>query len=225
MAVPEMTSRGVDTLIAKLRDDGVAAGRAEADRLIAEAQDMAAKIIRTAQAESEKYLTDARNASDRYRSAGEEALSIAMRDAVLTMKAGLMTQFESDVKRMVSKSLADPEMIKQMILELVGTLRDATGAGGDTEIILPAAIISAEAIADNPEEIKSGKLTKFVLGLTQEMLEEGVTLHASDDFQAGIRARIADKEVELDLSDEAITSLLMQHLQPRFRAVMEGVIK
>ncbi|MEM8855884.1 MAG: hypothetical protein AAGD34_19435 [Pseudomonadota bacterium] len=61
-------------------------------------------------------------------------------------------------------------------------------------------------------------------GLTQEMLADGVTLHAADDLQGGIRARRADGIIELDLSDEAIASLIMQHLQPRFRAVMEGVI-
>lgn len=225
MAAPEMTSRGVDTLVAKLRDNGVAAGKEESDRLIADAKKKAAKIVASAETDAEKHLADARKAADRYRSAGEEALSTAMRDAVLTMKSGLMSQFEADVKRMVSTSAADPELIKQMIVELAGRVRKATGSGKNTEIILPSEILSSDSIADNPEDIKSGKLTKFVLGLSQDMLEKGVTLHASDDFQTGIRARVTGKDVEIDLSDEAITSLLMQHLQPRFRAVMEGVIR
>ena len=52
-----------------------------------------------------------------------------------------------------------------------------------------------------------------------------MTLYAADDFQGGIRARVRGRDVELDLSDEAIAALIMQHLQPRFRATMEGVIK
>lgn len=224
MAAPEKTSKGVDTLIAKLRDDGVAAGKAEAERLKTEAQSEAAKIVSKAKVEAAQHLAQARKDADNYRRAGEEALNTAMRDAVLTMKSGLMAQFHSDVKRMVSQSMADPEMLKKMVLEIVGRASEATGGAPD-EVVLPAAIVGSEAIRDNPEDIQSGQLTQFVLGLNQQMLKEGVTLHVADELQAGIRARVTDKDIELDLSDEAIASLLMQHLQPRFRAVMEGVIK
>lgn len=224
MTVPETTSKGVDALIAKLRDDGVAAGQAEAQQLRDEARTEADRIVAQAKADADGYLLQARKEADNYRRAGEEALNTAMRDAVLAMKSGLMAQFHADVKRMVSTATADPDMLKQMILELVGRAREASGKG-ETEVILPAEIVGPSAIKDNPEDIQSGALTQFVLGLTQKMLEEGVTLHASDSLQAGIHARVSGKDIELDLSDEAIASLLMQHLQPRFRAVMEGVIK
>ncbi|MEM8855999.1 MAG: hypothetical protein AAGD34_20025, partial [Pseudomonadota bacterium] len=111
MAHDDATSKGVDTLIARLREDGVAAGRAEAEALKADARTEAAKIIAKAKVEADTHLSDARKAADAYRSAGEEALQIAMRDAVLTMKAGLMAQFEADVKRMVSSALADPQIL------------------------------------------------------------------------------------------------------------------
>ena len=224
MAASQTTSKGVDALIAKLRDDGVAAGKAEADRIRAEAQSEAAEIVAKARAEAEQHLAQARKDADNYRRAGEEALNTAMRDAVLTMKSGLMAKFQADVKRMVSKATAEPEMLRQMVLELVGRAGEYT-VQGSTDVILPTEIVGPEAIKDNPEDIQSGQLTQFVLGLTQNMLEDGVTLHASDDFQAGIRARVTDKDIELDLSDDAIASVLMQHLQPRFRAVMEGVIR
>ena len=225
MASPETTSKGVDALIARLRKNGVAAGQEEAGRLRADAQAEADQILTKAKAEAEKLKANAKKSADRYRKAGEEALNTAMRDAILSMKAGLMAQFEADVKRMVATETTDPGMVRKMVLELVGRTRDATGAGADAEVILPAEIVGADAIAENPEDIQSGKLTKFVVGLTQEMLKDGVTLHAAEDLQGGIRARISGNEVEIDLSDEAIAALLMQHLQPRFRAVMEGVIK
>lgn len=219
------TSQGVDNLITRLREDGVAAGRAEAERIKAEAEKEAAALVAAAKADAHKYLADARKSADRYRAAGEEALNTAMRDAVLTMKSGLISQFQADVKRMVSKTTTDPDMLRQMVLELVGRARDASDAGKDTDVILPAEVIRPEAIVENPELIQSGQITDFVLGLTEAMLEKGVTLYAADDFQGGIRARVRGRDVELDLSDEAIAALIMQHLQPRFRATMEGVIK
>lgn len=33
------------------------------------------------------------------------------------------------------------------------------------------------------------------------------------------------QEVEVDLTDQAIAKLLLRHLQPRFRALLEGVIR
>jgi V/A-type H+-transporting ATPase subunit E len=225
MNAPEQNARGVDALIAQLRSDGIAAGTQEAERIVAEAKAEAAKVVAAAKTNADKALNDARLASERYERAGKEALNTAMRDAVLTMKSTLMARFESDVQRMVAKTMADPKMLKQMVLELVGRAREDIGANEGAEVILPAQVVGPDAIRENADDIKSGKLTKFVLGLSQKMLEEGVTLHASDDLQGGIKAKRGKDGILLDMSDGAIASLLMQHLQPRFRAVLEGVVR
>ncbi len=225
MNTPDQNARGVDALISQLRSDGIDAGTREAERIVAEAKAEAANLLKAAKADADKALSKAQTASERYETAGKEALNSAMRDAVLTLKSTLMAQFESDVQRMVSEILADPEMLKQMVLELVGRARKDTGTGDGADVILPAQVVGPDAIRENADDIQSGKLTKFVLGLSQKMLEDGVTLHASDDLQGGIKAKLAKDDILLDLSDEAIASLLMQHLQPRFRAVLEGVIR
>jgi len=36
---------------------------------------------------------------------------------------------------------------------------------------------------------------------------------------------MVDKDISLDLTDEAIAALLLEHLQPRFRAILEGIVK
>ncbi len=225
MAMEQETARGVDALIARLREDGVAAGTAEAERLVAGAQAEAARILTEAEVSAEKTRVDAKRVADRYMRAGEEALNTAMRDAVLTMKSTLMTQFEQDVQRMVSAEMSDPEMLRQMVLELVGRAGRAASVGNGASVILPSEVVGPDAITANADDIQSGALTKYVLGLAQEQLREGVTLFAASDLHAGIRAQAGEDGVALDLSDQAIAALLMQHLQPRFRAVLEGVIK
>ncbi|MEM9552438.1 MAG: hypothetical protein AAGA05_14760, partial [Pseudomonadota bacterium] len=163
--------------------------------------------------------------ADRYTKAGEEALATAMRDAVLTMKSTLMAQFERDVQRMVSTVLADDQMLRQMVIELVGQVREETGIGDGAQVILPANVVGPDAIRANADDIQSGALTRFALGISQKMLRDGVTLFAASDLHGGIRAQAGEDGIRLDLSDTAIADLLMQHLQPRFRAVLEGVIK
>ncbi|WP_170785694.1 hypothetical protein [Ruegeria lacuscaerulensis] len=225
MAQDGMISHGVDALIDKLRSDGVAAGQADADKLRSEAKAEAAKILADAKREADEYQKKARTESDNYRAAGEEALNTAMRDAVLTMKAGLTDRFREDVERLVTKEMADPEMLKQMILEVVGRAAEGAKLGGKVQVILPAKVATQEDIKQNADDIQSGKLTKYVLGLTADMLREQVELHAADSTQDGIRVRAEDQGVVLDLTDKAVASLLMEHLQPRFRAVLEGVIR
>jgi V/A-type H+-transporting ATPase subunit E len=36
---------------------------------------------------------------------------------------------------------------------------------------------------------------------------------------------VKDKELEIDLTPEALAELLLEHLQPRFRALMQGIIQ
>lgn len=220
-----MISHGVDALIDKLRKDGVAAGKADAQKLRDDASAEAARILSDAKREADAYLAKARKDADNYRSAGEEALNTAMRDAVLTMKAGLTDRFRADVERLVTKEMADPEVLKQMILQVVGRTAQEAALTGPADVILPARAATQEDIKQNADDIQSGKLTRYVLGLTAEMLREDVELHASDDASAGIRVRAEDQGVVLDLTDKSVAALLMEHLQPRFRAVLDGVIR
>jgi len=220
-------SSGVDELIAKLRDEGVSAGRAEADSIVGDARAQAKKILDNANADARDRIEVARKESDAYRAAGEAALKTAMRDTVLDMKMALMERFSSDLKRLVSHQMQDPEVLKQMILEVAGRAR----AGGEVsdadelEIILPEEAVGLEELRVNPEELRKGRLTKFVLGLTGEMLREGVAFSGSQDIAAGIQIQLKDKDITLDLTEKAVAALLLQHLQPRFRAILEGIVK
>ncbi|MBT3143658.1 hypothetical protein DS909_23125 [Phaeobacter gallaeciensis] len=220
-----MISQGVDALIDKLRNDGVAAGQADADRMRAEAKAEAAQIVEDAKREADALAKTARFEAETYRAAGEQALDTAMRDAVLTMKAGLTEQFAQDVQRLVSKEMTNPDLLKQMILEIVGATAAQSNLSGKTGVILPAKVATPDDIRQDADALQSGALTKYVLGLTAEMLRHDVTLHATDDIDHGIRVRAEDQGVVLDLTDRAVASLLMEHLQPRFRAVLEGVIR
>ncbi len=222
-----MPSHGIDALIAKLRDEGVTAGRDEAAKILAEAKAKAKQIVNKANEEASAYIEGSRKEAQAFQAAGEAAIKTAMRDAILDMKSGLMQRFTSDVKRLVSQRLQDEEFLKQMILEIAGRARariEAVGAD-ELEVILPEKVVGLEELRDKPEELQKGKLTHFALGLSGETLREGVTFSASDEVASGVQIRMVKDDITLELSDEAIAALLLQHLQPRFRAVLEGIVK
>jgi V/A-type H+-transporting ATPase subunit E len=57
------------------------------------------------------------------------------------------------------------------------------------------------------------------------MLREGVSFSRAEDASEGIRLALLDRGVSIDLTDKAVADMLLVHLQPRFRALLEGVVK
>lgn len=227
-ALPDQAmSSGVDALISRLREEGVAMGRAEAAQVLAEAKAEAKRLLAEARADAQAQLETARREAQAYRNAGEEALKTAMRDTVLDMKAVLMKRFSADVQRLVTRQLEAPEVLERMILEVAGRVREEITAQEEApiEILLPESIVGLEELRSDPQELDKGKLTQFVLSRTLEMLREGVTFGSSDDPAPGITVRMKDQDIMLDLTDQAVAALILQHLQPRFRAVLEGIVK
>ena len=155
------------------------------------------------------------------------AIQMAMRDTILDMKSHLMQQFSSDVKRLVSRNLQDEALLRQMILEVAGRARESVDASRSSQldIVLPGEVVGLNELRNNPDELRRGKLTHFVLGLSDDILRKGVSFSASDEHESGIRIHMVDKDISLDLTDEAIAALLLEHLQPRFRAILEGIVK
>lgn len=109
------------------------------------------------------------------------------------------------------------------ILEVAG--RAAPPADHTARILLPKDVVGMEQLRRNPEEVKEGTLSHFVVTVTKEVLREGIEIGARDDEAAGIRIHLEDDDLEIDLTDRAVADLLLRHLVPRFRAMMEGIIQ
>ena len=82
-----------------------------------------------------------------------------------------------------------------------------------------------EELSRDPQELEKGVLTHFIRLTVKGMVREGISFGVAKDGQSGLRIRLVDKEVVLDLSDRAVADAILEHLQPRFRALLEGVVK
>lgn len=222
----QTTASGLDALVARLRDEGVSAGRAEAERLVADAQARAHRILEKAEAESKTMVAAAQRESEALRRAGEQALRVAARDAVLDLKDQLERRFAADVGKSVSNALRDEELLKRMILEAVGRARTegAVDRASQVEVTLPREAVGLDDLRRKPEELREGTLAHFVAASAGAMLREGVTFLGAEDDAGGIRLKLTDRAVSLDLSDQAVAQAILMHLQPRFRALLEGVV-
>lgn len=222
-----LASSGVEALIERLREEGVASGRAAAQEIEAEARRHAAQIVQEAKEHAAQLVAGARRESHALQQGGEEALRIAMRDTVLHLKGQLMEQFSAEVRRLIAVAMDQEEFLKQLILEVAGRAREQAGvdAGQPVRVLLPRALVGLEELRRNPLELSEGSLSHFVLSVAGNVLAEGVSFGVAEDDARGICLRLEDKNVEIELTDEAVSALLLQHLQPRFRAILEGTVK
>jgi V/A-type H+-transporting ATPase subunit E len=221
------TAAGVDNLIARLREEGVAKGRNEAARIEQEAQQAAARLRQEAENQAERVLAEARREAAALKTAGEDALRLAMRDTVLQLKSVLTREVNEKVKRLITTELKREEFLQQLILEVARRAREETGIqpGDAMEVVLPQDLVDIEELRRNPLELREGSLSHFVLAVASEVLGEGVHFAVAEDDASGIRIRLKDKHVEIDLTDEKVAELILAHLQPRFRAILEGTVK
>jgi V/A-type H+-transporting ATPase subunit E len=215
-------SSGVESLISRLRDEGITQGRSEAEALVTAAQQQAADLIANAQQEAEALLAKATEEAGKLKAAGEDAIRLAMRDTILGLEGDLLKGFTDRLHRLVQGALADPSFLQRLILEVAG--RVAPTGEQRAELLLPAELVSLEDLQSKPEEASPGTLMHFVLSLGSDMLREGMQFGVSEDGEAGIRVRLVDEDVQIDLVESAISQLLLRHMLPRFRALLRGAV-
>ncbi|GAB4534824.1 MAG: hypothetical protein Tsb0019_36410 [Roseibium sp.] len=217
---------GVQALIERLKAEGVAKGRSEGEDILAKATAKAADIVAEAQQKAAALLNEARAEAAREKAATEDGLKVAARDLVLSLRNELGDRIQQEAGRLVGTALADEAFLKELILAMAANARDNASVSDSEpmEIVLPEKVVTFEELKQSPEAVEPGTLTHFVIALAGQVLREGVSFSSAPGFD-GIKVKLTDRNVSIDLTEEAIAALLKRHLQPRLRAVMEGVLR
>lgn len=211
------TSSGVQQLITRIRDKGVRAGQEEADALVANARRDAARIVKQAEAEVAALRENATKQIEADRTAALEALKLAARDTGLELQAAVVRQFEQKVNRLVSDFTLDGEFLEALVLVLAGHSVDEYIGDKDIKLLVNNLAFGA---GDDPE--LKDRARRTALTIAGDMLREGVELVPAGDVQGGVRVQVVEDNLEIDLTSEAVSRLLLRNLLPRFRALLSG---
>jgi len=223
----QIASSGVEALLERLKNEGVVAGQEQAENLVTNAQKRAEWIIETAELEAQELLDQAKKQAEDIRISGQDALKLAARDAFLRLRDNLLGSFSDEVMRVVGKQMSDKAFTEQLILALAGTVREKSALDLSKEIVinLPEDVIGVEELRQNPEELKQGSLSHYTAAIAANLLRDGVNFQVTDDIDAGLSIRLVDDAMVIDFTDETVSTLLLEHLQPRFRALLQGIVK
>lgn len=215
------SAAGVQDLIDRLKSDGVSRGKAEAETLIADARKQSMTIVDNAKTEAEQILAKARQEAHQIEQNGRQALGLASRDATLKLKESFQHEFQQRFGKLVSQTMSDPEFLRRLILEVAQ--RSVPNQGNEPmHVLLPPSQADQASLSGTMYDAPQGSLAHFVLGLTGDMLRDGVTFGVAETGTNGVRVRLAEKDVEIDLTDQTVTALLMRFLAPRFRAIIDS---
>lgn len=217
---------GVQALIDRLKTEGVAAGQSEAEAILESARRKASQLVADAEAEAKAIVSKAHTEAQKERAATQDSLKIAARDLVLDLRNDLGTRIQQEAGRLIAETLADEAFLQKLIIAMAGKAKEAAAitASDKMEIVLPDKIVTFEELKQSPEAVEPGTLTHFVIALAGEVLRKGITFSSGSGFD-GIKIKLTDRDVSIDLTEEAIAGLLTKHLQPRLRAIMEGVLR
>lgn len=214
----EQAEHGVQALIDRIREQAVEAGRREADALREQAQTEAAALVEAAKREREAMLSEARKHIEIEQQAGRAAVQMAARDVMLALEASVVSRFEAHVARLVSDTLQDPALMRQLVLVLAGRVANELLVDKQLEIVVSALLDEHPANQPMPAKVRDG-----ILGISHGMLREGVELSVSNQLTSGAKVKLVGEAAEVDLSAAAISEMLLAYLTPRFRALLQGV--
>ena len=211
-------SSGVQELISRIRDDGVHAGQNKAEEIIAEARHEASRILAQATAEAEETQRKSSAEVESFKRAAIEALKMAARDTRLQLEAGVLASFEAHVKRLVAPVEYDGSFVRAMLLVLAGQAVDQYPRDQKLEILVSDLLAGRQ---DDNEELDK-TIRESVLGISGNMLREGIEIIPTSEVVGGVRVRVVGEDLEIDLTSEAVSSMLLKHLLPRYRGILDG---
>jgi V/A-type H+-transporting ATPase subunit E len=206
------TTTGVQQLVDRLRQDGVDEGAKEADRLVAEARREAARVLEQAEKDAAALRDEANRARSRTEAAADQALALAVRDALLELRTEIEDRFATHLERLVADRLEDVGFVEKMILAAAGR---SVPEGASAEIL----VASGEG-SDDASRVK--EMDAMIRGLAGEMLRDGVAVKVSDETASGILIRAAERGLDVQLDTDSLTDLLSRNLLPRFRSLLSG---
>ncbi len=189
-------------LTQKLYDEGLEKGRAEADRLVAEAREQAAKIVAEAEARAAAVAAEAEAKAEDVSKNTLTEIALAGRQAVAKIKTEIASMIVAkSISAGVKQAGMDPEFIKEMLL---AAARNWNGAD--------AGKVSLQALL--PEEARE-RLDAAFGKSAGELLAAGIEVGYSKEVRTGFRVGAKEGGYYISFSDADMEALLSEYLREK----------
>jgi len=193
----------LESLIEKIKKDGVQQAKKMAQEIIDEARKQAADIVKEANSQAQKTKEASQEEAEHFRKNTENSLKKASRDLILALREEITGLFDKILKRKISEQL-NPEFIKELIIKIVDNF--------PTKKDKPFEVL----ISDKETE----KLKNFLIASLKESKRD-IEIKTSKAIEQGFRIGIKGDNVYYDFTDEAIAQALEEFLNPTISEMLK----
>jgi V/A-type H+/Na+-transporting ATPase subunit E len=194
----------VQELIDKIKKDGIKAATEEANKVKAEADIEARRIIETAKKEADDLIERAKQDAARSEKAGIAALEQASRNLILAFKDEVQALLNKIINEKVTANYNE-DVLKSALPELIKSWADK----GDTNlaVVLPESELS--------------KLQGYFNDRLRDELSKGVELKSNRKLASGFHISNKEGSVYYDFSSEAVAKQLSAYLNPKLAELLK----
>ena len=217
----KQSASGVQELIDQILEKGVNEGKVQGSRIVEDAELRAEWIIKQAKEEAETIKKEADENYHFVTDAGKGALALAFRDIKLKLKDELSIQFSEQLRKLVEKELQDPETLKLLLISAVSKI---SVPEDPQTIVLPDRAVGINELREDSRSLEQGVLVELVSDTAKKMLTKGVDIRLDSTINNGFVLLLNNGEITVEVTDKSLSNMLLKHLQPRFRAILEGVV-
>lgn len=189
-------------LTQKLYDEGLEKGRAEADRLVADAKTQAAKIVAEAQAQAEELVRKAQAKAEDVEKNTLTEIALAGKQAVARIKSEIAELIVAEAAGAgVKEAALDPAFIKEMLLAVAKNWNGADAGKVELKALLP--------------DGERAKLDAAFEQSAKELLATGIEVGYSKEVKTGFKVGAKEGGYYISFSDADIEALLGEYLREK----------
>ena len=188
-------------LTQKLYDEGLEKGRAEADKLVADAKAEARKIVAEARAEAEEIVKKAEAKAEDVSKNTMTEISLAGKQAVGRIKSEIASLIIAKATaRGVKEAVVDPAFIKEMLVAVAKNWNGSDSGKVELQALLP--------------EGERKKLDAAFEESAKE-LEAGIEVGYSKEVRTGFKVGAKEGGYYISFADADIEALLAEYLRDK----------
>lgn len=194
-------------LTEQLYEEGLSKGRADAEKLVADAQTKAKAIVAEAKAEAEAIVAAAQKQAEDLSKNTMTEISLAGRQAVAKLKSEINGMIVAETaSTAVAEATLDAAFVKDMLLAVAKNWN-----GASTDKVSLSALLPAN---------KQATLDKAFAASTKELLEAGVEVAYSKGVKSGFKIGPKEGGYYISFADEDFDALLGEYLRDKVSTLL-----
>lgn len=191
-----------------LRHEVLEPAKDEAKKIIEGAQAHALEIIADAKKEAHRIIEEGRKIAEQEKNVVHSALSQAGKQSIEALRQDIEHHLFSDqLHTVLNEGTANPKVIAALIDAVIKAI-EKEGIGADLMAYIPKSV--------SVKEVNQLLLEETLKKLKSQTVELG-------GFTGGARVRLLDKNLTIDVSEEALKELLAKYVRKDFRKLLFGI--